>query len=142
MVLEVVTVAVVKAREVNVFGRGEPPAGFAVDENAADALPVVLAGLQEGLDLRNGGRARSADLHPVDHAGNDGIGEFERILGVLRQRPGEIGHIDFGIAQLDLARFLLAPSAQRQNGDAGQRHESRRPQREASSFSRKVPPRA
>ncbi|UPJ79752.1 hypothetical protein IVB16_34770 [Bradyrhizobium sp. 183] len=44
-----------------------------------------LARLKKGADFRGGGRARPAGLHAVYHAGQDGVGQIERVLGVLRQ---------------------------------------------------------
>lgn len=73
-----------------------------------------LARLKKGADFRGGGRARPAGLHAVYHAGQDGVGQIERVLGVLRQRAREIGHVDFSVSQFDVSGFPLAPAAERQ----------------------------
>lgn len=83
VLLEVVAVAVVQAGQIDVLGGGQPAAGFVVDEDAADPLPVVLARLKESLDLGQCAGARSADLYAIDHTGEDGVRKFEHVLGVL-----------------------------------------------------------
>lgn len=127
MLLEVVAVTVVQAGQIDVLGGGEPAAGFVVNEDAADALPVVFARLKESLDLGDCAGARSADLHAIDHAGEDGVGKFEHVLGVLRERTGQIGHVYFRVSQIDLTGLPFPPSAQGEDGDASQRDEARGP---------------
>jgi hypothetical protein len=126
MMLEVVAVAVVEACEVHVLGRREPLAILVVDENAANALPGRLVGLQIGLDLGDGCGAGSFRLEAAHQSGQKRVRQFERIVGVLRQRAREIGHVHFGILQVGLSRTPFAPSAHCENGDARERDEHRR----------------
>ena len=127
MALEVIAIAVVETGEIDVLGGREPAAGIVIDEDAPDALPVVFARFQEGLDFLEPIRSRAADFHAIDHAREDRIGQLERVLGMLRQRAGEIGHLHFGMAEIGLPRLPFAPDAERQNGDAGQRDKSCHP---------------
>ncbi len=127
VLLEVVAVAVVQAGQIDVLGGGQPAAGFVVDEDAADPLPVVLARLKESLDLGQCAGARSADLYAIDHTGEDGVRKFEHVLGVLGERTGQIGHVHFRVSQVDLASFPFPPSAQGEDGNASQRDKARDP---------------
>src|SRR4051812_33938256 len=43
----------------------------------------------------------------------------------------EIGHIDFGVSELGIARFPFAPAAQAEDGEASEHDEARRPERKA-----------
>jgi hypothetical protein len=126
MTLKVFAVTVVEPGEVDLLGRGQPSAGLVIDEDAADAVRR-FAGRQIGLELCDGVGAHSVEFQPMDKANQDRVDELERVVRMLDQRLGEIGHVHFGSPELGIARFPFAPATQGQDGDANQRDESCRP---------------
>jgi len=71
-------------------------------------------------------RAASLELKLFDEHAENGVGEFERVFGMLRQRAGQIGRNDFHV-QLNLSRGPLPPATECDKRHAGQCHESRGP---------------
>lgn len=128
MLPEIVAVAVVEPGEIDTFGRGEPAAGLVIDEDAANAIRR-FAGRQIGLELCDGLGARPVELEAVDQPNQDRIGELERVVGVLGQRVRQIGHVDFGVPEIGIARLPFAPGAQAEDSHANQHDEAGRPER-------------
>ena len=96
MVPEIGAIAVVEPGEIDVLRGGEPPSGLVVDEQAANAAQCGLAEIDDILKFRDRLRACPVHLEPVDEAAQQAVGELERVLGMLRKRAGEVGHVDFG----------------------------------------------
>ena len=125
MAREVVAVAVVELGEVDVFRRHQPAPGLVIDEQAAQARHRRLAQIDEGLEPGQGGRTGAVGLQPVDETDQDRVGQLESVLGMLRQRLGQVGHVHFGILQGRIARRPFPPGADGYDGDADQGHECR-----------------
>src|SRR5262245_13554430 len=102
MQLKVVAIAIVEASEVDVLGASNPATGFVVDEDSADPLSAKPPLLKECLNLRDREIIGAAGFQPVDQAGDDRLGEFERVIGMLRKRTSQVGHVHLGILHVSL----------------------------------------
>ena len=123
MVLEIVAIAVVERREIDVLRRGEPAPSLVVDKQAADAPQRRFAAIDDILKFRDRGRVGPVRLQSVDEAADQAVGQLESVLGMLRERAGKVGHVHFGIFQGGIPQRPLAPAAEGENGDADQNHE-------------------
>ena len=123
---------VVAERRGDRAGRGQPVALVVDDGEAVDALHRLLARLQEVAQLVDRGGIGAVHLQPADDADDAGIEQVEAVLGMLRQRAGDVRHLGFGALEHRIARGPFTPAADAEDRHAGEHDERRRAQRQAA----------
>jgi hypothetical protein len=122
---KIIAIAVVIICEIDAFGRGEPASVLIIDEQAVDAAETGFTDIQEFLKSRDPVGIRRTGFQLADDANEICFGEFEAVVGVLRQRARELAKIHLCISEFDAARRPLRPAARRDDGDTNQRNECR-----------------
>jgi hypothetical protein len=94
---KIVAVAVVQAFQAHGFRSCQPISGLIVNEQTADTPKAGPAKIDKGLEPRDGFGSGTVDLQSMDQAGQDIVGQFQRVVRMLRQRLREVRHVHFGI---------------------------------------------
>jgi hypothetical protein len=123
---------IVAERGADGAGGCQPVALVVDDGDAVNALDRLLADFEQLAQLPDCRRAGSVHLQPADDADDAGIEQIEAVLGVLRQRAGEVRHFVLGCPEQHIARAPFAPAADSEDRRARQHDERRSPQRQAA----------